>query len=445
MTWREVSRTQPCPICQKPDWCSVSDDGIWVVCRRVDTGQGQHRVGKAGMDYWLYRLHPGPAPADPPVQQETETERAEPNVLDQVYRWVLAELTLSEDHRENLRKRGLPDSEIDRRGYRTLPARGRAELARRVLDAFGPEVLAQAPGFFIKEEGGQRWWTVAGPAGLVIPCRDAQGRIVALKVRADEPGEGGKYVYVSSKTHGGPGPGAPVHIPIFDGSIGDTVRVTEGELKADVTTVLSGVLTISIPGVSCWRAAIPVLKALSAKRVLLAFDADWQTNPHVKRALHRAAEALVREGFEVRVETWSLEQAKGIDDLLAAGGKPKVLRATVKAKAEPKSKSRSKPLNGPAEKEDNWQPRTVWPDPPRPEAFYGLAGDFVRLVEPHTEADPVAILADLLCYFGIAVGRGPYFRVGATKHYPVEFIITVGKTARNVFQKSLGLPTSRYQ
>lgn len=324
MTWREVSRTCPCPICGKPDWCSVSDDGTWVVCRRADNGEGTHKVDKAGGDYWVYCLAEGPRtpPLELPAQQEPE--RADTDTLNRAYRRLLAELTLAQDHRENLRQRGLPDEEIDRRGYRTLPVRGRSELARRLLDAFGPETLGRVPGFFIKE-GGRQWWSLAGPAGLVIPCRDTQGRIVALKVRADEPGDHGKYFYLSSKAHGGPGPGAPVHVPLWDGPVGETVRVTEGELKADVATVLSGVLTISIPGVSCWRGAIPVLKALGVRSVLLAFDADCHTNFHVINALRQAITALRRARFSVIQEVWPPECGKGIDDVLAAGYGPAVV------------------------------------------------------------------------------------------------------------------------
>jgi hypothetical protein len=33
-----------------------------------------------------------------------------------------------------------------------------------------------------------------------------------------------------------------------------------------------------------------------------------------------------------------------------------------------------------------------WPDPPAEEAYYGLAGDVVRAIGPHTEASPVALL-----------------------------------------------------
>ena len=34
-TWRRVSRRQPCPVCGKPDWCTVTADGSAVCCMRV--------------------------------------------------------------------------------------------------------------------------------------------------------------------------------------------------------------------------------------------------------------------------------------------------------------------------------------------------------------------------------------------------------------------------
>lgn len=37
-TWAEVSKSNPCPLCGKPDWCSVSDNGEAVLCRRTDNG-----------------------------------------------------------------------------------------------------------------------------------------------------------------------------------------------------------------------------------------------------------------------------------------------------------------------------------------------------------------------------------------------------------------------
>jgi len=62
--------------------------------------------------------------------------------------------------------------------------------------------------------------------------------------------------------------------------------------------------------------------------------------------------------------------------------------------------------------------------------YYGLAGQIVKAIEPHTEADPIAILIQLLTAFGNIVGRGPYFSVEADRHYPNLFSVIVGQTSR---------------
>jgi hypothetical protein len=79
----------------------------------------------------------------------------------------------------------------------------------------------------------------------------------------------------------------------------------------------------------------------------------------------------------------------------------------------------------------------TWPGLP-PEALHGLAGDIIRALEPHTEADPVALLAQLLIAFGSAVGRGPYFMVEADRHGCNESVVLVGETARGRKGVSLG-------
>lgn len=71
-----------------------------------------------------------------------------------------------------------------------------------------------------------------------------------------------------------------------------------------------------------------------------------------------------------------------------------------------------------------------WPAPPRVGAYHGLVGEIVNTIAPHTEADPVAILSQLLVAFGAAVGRGAWFQVEATRHHPNEFLVLVGDSAR---------------
>jgi len=58
-----------------------------------------------------------------------------------------------------------------------------------------------------------------------------------------------------------------------------------------------------------------------------------------------------------------------------------------------------------------------WPNPPAPKAFRSLAGEFVAMLEPHTEADPAALLLSFLVAFGNMVGRGPHFVAEAAKRF----------------------------
>ena len=71
-----------------------------------------------------------------------------------------------------------------------------------------------------------------------------------------------------------------------------------------------------------------------------------------------------------------------------------------------------------------------WPAPLAPEAFHGVAGDFVKLIEPTTESDPAAILLQFLVMFGAVVGRGPHYWVEATRHGTNLFAVMVGKSSK---------------
>jgi hypothetical protein len=74
-------------------------------------------------------------------------------------------------------------------------------------------------------------------------------------------------------------------------------------------------------------------------------------------------------------------------------------------------------------------PPANWPAPLDPLALYGLAGEVVRAIEPHTEADPAALLVQLLVMFGNAVGRGPHCYIEAARHGLNEFAVVVGESA----------------
>src|SRR5918995_4663655 len=328
--WHSVSTDSPCHVCGKPDWCSVSSDGKKAICRRMHNGTGEPKVDTSGQEYWLYELNGHReliSSEDVPKQAGEITEKADPQTLDQVYGTLLDQLALSPAHRQDLHRRGLTEACIKRSGYRTLPLNGREELAQTLVEHFGAEVCSQVPRLYENEAGR---FSIAGSAGMLVPVRDVEGRIVALKIRADEAGEGSKYTcskytYLSSTKYGGPGPGSQVHVPLHDELDLSVVRLTEGELKAEIATALTGTLTVSMPGVSSWRPALEVPRSLGSGVVHLAFDADAKQNEQVARALREAYRTLKERGFEVLLETWSRELGKGIDDLLASGHEPTLL------------------------------------------------------------------------------------------------------------------------
>jgi len=242
---------------------------------------------------------------------------------------MLANLTLSAAHRANLQNRGLNDSEIDHRGYRTLPKEGRARLARDLHDRFGDDIM-QVPGLCRKDGDRGRFLSIAGACGLLIPVRDLTERIIALRIRKDE-GEP-RYSWLSSVKYAGAGPSAPAHVPKGIGAPAKIVRLTEGELKADVAFSWSTLPTISVAGVGVWRPAVKILQALGCETVRLAFDGDSRSNKDVARALDTCASGLIAEGFAVELERWD-ERFKGIDDALSAGGAVEVVEAAAARQA----------------------------------------------------------------------------------------------------------------
>jgi Domain of unknown function (DUF3854) len=333
--WVRVTPQHPCPYCEKSDErCAASKGGEFRTCYRVGGEGAQEKRDAAGVLYYVHKLSadlsansnghtngtlkPRPAGKAPGI--------ADPARLDEVYRALLDHpaLALTAPNRADLVRRGFPADEIDRRGYRSMPARRREEIAHELAGRFGVDVLLHVPGFF---RNNREQLSIACLPGLLIPVRDARGRIAALMVRPNEKLDtGGKYLFISSKNRGGPGPEATAHVPLgIEGPV-ETVRLTEGQLKADLATALSGMPTAGAPGVGNWRCTLPVLKELGARTVRLAFDADWRRKPKdVARPLLECGRALVAAGFALELELWDEALGKGVDDVMAAGKVPEVL------------------------------------------------------------------------------------------------------------------------
>ena len=86
-----------------------------------------------------------------------------------------------------------------------------------------------------------------------------------------------------------------------------------------------------------------------------------------------------------------------------------------------------------------------WPAPLRASAFCGVCGDIARAIEPHTEADPAALLVQQLVAFGNIIGRAPYFRAEADAHYLNLFSVMVGVSAKGRKGVSFGQVKNCYE
>lgn len=306
-----VRRGTPCPICDKPDWCSVSEDGAIVICMRVsdgsfaDTKDGLghiHRLKERAYPINQVPTNPEPPPVAPPERR------------DAVYRALLEALPLASRHRADLQRRGLSPLTIELNAYASLPAPPSLceDLARRFN-------LANVPGFYRDDTG--RWTLAAYRPGFLIPVRDTQGRIQACQIRQDR---GARYIWLSSPDlDGGASSGAPVHFarPWRAEATGEAI-ITEGALKADVAVELLDVCLIAVPGVAAFgvhfgawlRGVLPKLST-----AFVAYDSDWRTNSAVSTALGRLFDSLAGVGLEAVALDWN--GAKGVDDFVTEGAR----------------------------------------------------------------------------------------------------------------------------
>lgn len=254
--------------------------------------------------------------ATAPEEPAMEKPVVDSEIRHAVYSELLEKLEIGTAHFDDLKRRGLTGKEINQRGYKSTDSAKIRQAVDVLLAKHERKILLTVPGF--QDKNGSVLF-FAG-SGCLIPVRDTDGSVIALKLRRDDGAPGAKYTWVSSKDASC---GSPVHVPLGIKPPLQEVRVTEGELKADVSTFLSNLPTVSAPGVGNWGLTIPTLKKLAVKKVLIAFDQDGKSG--TLKAMEKAILGLAGAGFEVALEWWDSKSGKGIDDLLNANGKPEIL------------------------------------------------------------------------------------------------------------------------
>jgi hypothetical protein len=256
--------------------------------------------------------------------------------------------------------------------------------------------------------------------------RDQGGRIIAVHVREDH--DNGKKKVRWERPDGSPGLDRPLlALPLYgvdqlpiDPAI--PVVVTEGEKAADAL-LINGIPAVGTVTGAYGTPGDDSLRPLSGRPVYL-----WPDNDEVgKKHMERIGAALLRLGHAgVRVITWPGAPPKGdAADLVELEAWRDEFDVMVD--------SARKIIITPAVETQDPTGATYlpqFPTPPADAAYHGIAGEFIRLVEPHTEGDPAAILAQFLVLFGNMIGRGPYVAIGADRHYTNINAVVVGNTSK---------------
>ena len=229
---------------------------------------------------------------------------------DAVYKRLLEYLPLSDIHLHNLKKRGLPLEAIQKNYYRSIPLM--SEVRQSIVKKLAMEYdLRGIPGFYTSKDN---QWDMYCKSGILIPVRDLSNKIQGMQIRLDDTSNR-KYRWLSSSYFNNGTKAEPwVHVT---GNIHSTsAYVTEGPLKADVASCLSGgKLFIAIPGINCTEGLPEVLKQLGIIRVAEALDMDKLIKPEVSAAVETIRKIVQSCGIEYVPFKWN-SRFKGIDDYL---------------------------------------------------------------------------------------------------------------------------------
>lgn len=358
-------RTYTCPVCGRKGKWNITDKvyncahpdcdfhgsafDLWAHFRDITAQDRKELCRLVAKDFYSYtgggiKVQPkAPVKKTPPIRT---FNAASEEVLDDTYSALLEQLTLSEKHRDALRRRGLPDEIIDANGYKTAATVGNRQIAHRLLSS--GHLAEGVPGLYKTSQ-----WTVFNyGSGFLIPCRSIDGKIHGLQQRTDQrtyrrplkvlhlrcsaadakrklrPANGtlykkAKYLTVSTgnKPYGTKGFTKPHYNPGWDA--GNDLIITEGPLKGDIISMFTGKATLSVLGVSSLSFVpemLRQLRALGKSRILIAYDMDMYAKNGVRKALRKLERIIAHMGYRYGRLDWKEEYEalglKGYDDYL---------------------------------------------------------------------------------------------------------------------------------
>lgn len=248
---QRVSRTRPCVICGKPDWCgfmAFQNGDVNHVCARMAGSVGDYVEGLDGQTYRIKSLKefgtvyetveqyernreafiqslpgykgrkpgsrttvsastPQPFVKEQEVVTEGVADLASPADLDRVYRAFLKLLCLEKKHERKLREEwdkipGLYGKIIATFPIKSLPPEDAVRFSsdeklrnlsrKKVMQSLVERVGEPkgVPGFYQRRDGS---WTCYRLAGIVFPVYNTRGQIIRLRVNDDYPDCEGEF------------------------------------------------------------------------------------------------------------------------------------------------------------------------------------------------------------------------------------------------------------
>jgi hypothetical protein len=216
--------------------------------------------------------------------------------------------------------------------------------------------------------------------------------------------------------------------------------VAEGEKDADAIAKVGfpAAVTCNPLGAGKWRDEYS--DTLRGANVFVFADKDKPGREHAQQAaesLHGKAKRVAI----VELPDRDVHAVKDVSDWLNAGGTLDELVELLENALEWTPPTVSEAGSSVATRTDgettslnshvlSWDIADDYPSPMAPAARYGLPGELLGLIEPHTEADPAALLFQLLAAFGNIIGRDKYILADGAYHHLNLYGVLVGQTSK---------------
>lgn len=221
---------------------------------------------------------------------------------------------------------------------------------------------------------------------------------------------------------------------------GQHVYICEGEKDCLVMSGAGFTATCNPGGAGKWQASYSA--TLHKAAVVIIADKDEPGRKHAQDVA-RHLQGVAASVKVIEVPDVDSRRCKDAADYFSAGGQASELDEQAQAAPEMVPAAGPQPsrsasvaaeyLGSDGDGQEEPEPllsAPAWPQPLEAAALHGLAGDVVQRINPHTEADPAAVLSMFLAAFGNMAGANAYFLAEARQHPARIWPVLVGETAK---------------